>query len=94
VRSPPHLLCSDSRSIEKVQGRAQMALRPSARFYGDEDSEGVGSAPAEEYPNPDPEAYLLVHGARRGWCCHSRLAVIRRASLYHMVWNRAKQAEV
>jgi hypothetical protein len=37
-----------------------MALRPSARFYGDEDSEGVGSAPAEEYPNPDPEAYLLV----------------------------------
>ena len=60
MRSPPHLLCSDSRSIEKVQGRAQMALRPSARFYGDEDSEGAGSAPAEGYPHPDPEAYLLV----------------------------------
>ena len=37
-----------------------MALRPSARFYGDEDSEGAGSAPAEGYPHPDPEAYLLV----------------------------------
>ena len=36
-----------------------MTLRPLARFYGDEDSEGVGSNPAE-YPDPDPEAYLLV----------------------------------
>ena len=44
----------------------------------EEEGERVGSAPAEEYPNPDPEAYLLVEldedgAAILGWLlsgCH------------------------